>query len=202
MHLQQTRTTRSRPIGMLRLIAAVITIAGCAGPRVEDSAPTAPEISLTEQAEAVRRGESNQIRLDRTTASDADLEHLVGLENKLQRINFSRTELTDAGLERISHMGHLMQLRLRAPHITDAGIVHLQRLKQLRHLHLIDVPLTDAGIAQLHPLVGLDSLYLDGARATDTAFGQLKKALPGAHLHVDGGHHRAGAPDSEPEHKH
>lgn len=182
------------------LVAAIV---GCTERRIADAtAPAMTEKSVADQAEAVRRGESVQIRLDHTKVVDADLLHLNDLGDKLERINLSNGDLTNLGLERISRLSHLMQLRVRSPRITDEGVVHLQRLKQLRHLHLIDVPLTDVGIALLYPLTGLDSLYLDGTHATDAALQKLKRSLPGAHLHVDGGHQRSGPPDSEPLHKH
>lgn len=188
------------------LIAALLAVAdtGCGRPWPAEPTTAAPasEPSLADQAEAVRQGKSVLIRLDHTKVTDDDLSELDDLADKLERLNLAQADLTDTGLERISHLEHLVQLRLRSPRITDGGIAHLQQLKRLRHLHLLEVPLTGAGLALLHPLATLDSLYLDGTRATDAALVELKKALPKAHLHVDGGHHRTGAPDSDPRHQH
>ncbi len=68
--------------------------------------------SFAEQAEAVRDGKSEQIRVDDQLVTDDDLRHLAGLEDKLRRINLSRTTITDAGLAQIAAMKHLQQLRL------------------------------------------------------------------------------------------
>jgi Leucine-rich repeat (LRR) protein len=187
----------------LCLATCAVTFEGCSERRAADATVLPlPEASLADQAAAVRRGETVLIRLDHTNVTDDDLVLLDGLSDKLQRLNLSRTALTDEGLERICHLSRLTQLRLRGPRITATGMAHLGRLEQLRHLHLIDVPLDDAGIAELHPLTGLDSLYLDGTQATDRALSQLYKALPNVHLHVDGGHHRGVPPETDPRHEH
>jgi hypothetical protein len=140
--------------------------------------------------QAVRDGQSNQIRLDHTRVTDGDLAQLDGLEDKLERINLSLTDITDAGLARISRFPRLEQLRLASSRIDDAGLTCLAELKHLRHLHLIDVPVTDAGLDHLHPLKSLESLYLDNIRATDEGIGRLVAALPDVHLHIDHAHHR------------
>ena len=169
-----------------------------------DSLPDAPvvppaEASFSAQAAAVRDGRSEQIRLDHAPVSDDDLRHLAGLEDKLLRINLSRTTISDQGLAQISEMKQLEHLRLASPQITDAGVEVLHNLKQLRHLHLIDVPLTDAGLTHLHGLKSLQSLYLDGTRGSEQGMTELVEALPGVHLHFDGGHHHE---DSQADHPH
>ena len=157
------------------------------------------EISFAAQADAVRNGRSDQIRLDHTPVTDDDLKHLVGLEDKLRRINLSHTNISDQGLAQIAEMKQLEQLRLASPQITDGGVAVLQGLAQLKHLHLIDVPLTDAGLVPLHSLKSLQSMYLDGTRGSEQAMTELVEALPGVHMHFDGGHLRE---DSGADHKH
>jgi hypothetical protein len=157
------------------------------------------ETSFAAQAEAVREGRSDLIRLDHNPVADDDLKHLVGLEDKLRRINLSQTTISDQGLAQIAEMKQLEQLRLASPQITDGGVAVLQGLPQLKHLHLIDVPLTDAGLVPLHSLKSLQSMYLDGTRGSEQAMTELVKALPGVHMHFDGGHLRE---DSGADHKH
>jgi Leucine-rich repeat (LRR) protein len=179
-----------RPFAISAILTLALAVLGCIEPTATSPDPAAPpEASFAEQANAVRAGASDQIRLDHTPVHDADLDQLDGLEGNLRRINLSRTDITDAGLARIAAMPKLIQLRLASNQITDAGLQHLNQLKDLRHLHLIDTPITDAGLDHLHSLKSLESLYLDGTRATETGMSRLVEALPGVHLHFDGGHH-------------
>jgi hypothetical protein len=150
------------------------------------------ESTLVEQAEGVRDGRSNQLRLARTLVHDSDLSVLDGLESKLQRVNFSRTDITDLGFERLCHMKNLEQLRLASSHVTDMGLAGLKNLNNLRFLHLIDMPITDAGLDHLHELKTLESVYLDNTKATDEGIGRLLQALPHVHLHIDDHHPRGG----------
>ncbi len=183
------KTVHATILSLLVLLA--LSPVGCSGAReskgLEESLP---EPNLAEQAQAVREGRSSQIRLDRTLVADRNLELLSGLESQLLRVNFSRTEITDEGLEQLSRMDKLEQLRLSSPRITDAGLACLRRLDHLRFLHLIDMPITDAGLEHLHALKSLESLYLDGTKVTDDGIERLVAALPQVHLHIDDHHHR------------
>ncbi|MBI3838380.1 MAG: hypothetical protein HY288_10670 [Planctomycetia bacterium] len=173
------------------LMLLVVPPVGCSRTRDPDKPQrNPPEPSIAEQAHAVRERRSNQIRLDRTLVVDRDLKSLSGLESELLRINFSHTEITDAGLARLSQMKEIEQLRLASPRITDAGLACLRELPHLRFLHLIDIPITDSGLEHLHSLKSLESLYLDGTRITDDGIQRLIAALPQVHLHVDDHHHR------------
>jgi hypothetical protein len=156
----------------------------------DNATPARSELSLAEQIQAVRDGQSDQIRLDRAIVTDDDLPQLEGLEDQLLRINCSHTEITDRGLALISRLPRLEQLRLASPRISDAGLTSLAELKELRFLHLIDMPITDAGLDHLHGLSNLESLYLDGTSVTDAGIERLLAALPGVHLHIDDHHHR------------
>jgi hypothetical protein len=169
---------------------AISTI-GCNGESNRESEPRLSEASLSEQAQAVRDGRSDTIRLDRAHVRDEDLEQLDGLEDKLLRVNLSQTSLTDAGLARLCRFERLEQLRVMSPDMTDAGLSPLKDLPRLRFLHLIGAPFGDAGLEHLQDLNELESLYLDGIQASDAAITRLVDALPKVHVHIDGGHHRA-----------
>jgi hypothetical protein len=177
------KTIHAGIVSLLTLL--VLSATGCSRARERDH-PVAnlPEPSLAEQAQAVREGRSNQIRLDRTLVVDRDLELLSGLESQLLRINFSRTEITDEGLERLGQMESLEQLRLASQRITDAGLVGLKQLEHVRFLHLID----------------MESLYLDGTSVTDDGIQRLVAALPQVHLHIDDHHHRLDPHGAEHSH--
>jgi len=169
----------------------------CSRP-VSDLAPSEP--TLAEQIQAVRNGESNQLRLNHTLVRDQDLQGLDGLEDRLQRINFANTQITDSGLKKLAGNQNLEQLRLASPKITDDGLAALEGLEQLRFLHLLDMPITDAALTHLYRLKNLESLYLDGTRVTDAGIEQLVKQLPNVHLHLDDHHHRLDPHGAEHEH--
>jgi Leucine Rich repeat len=170
------------------LVLAVVAGASCSR-RVDEDVDHAHEPSFAEQAQTVRDGRSTQIRLDTTEVDDDDLRHLEGLQEKLRRVNLSRTHITDAGLARLCAMRRLEQLRLASPNVHDEGLKNLQGLKNLRFLHLISTPITDAGLDQLHTLTSLESLYLDDTKVTDEGLGRLVAVLPKVHLHIDDHHH-------------
>ncbi len=181
--------------------ACLIFTVGCTRESNPDAVPPyPPEASLSEQAQAVRDGRADTIRLNRTAVSDDDLKQLAGLEDKLLRVNFSRTSLTDAGLALLCRFERLEQLRVMSARLTDEGMPHLKNLEHLRHLHLISAPLGDAGLKHLQALSELESLYLDGIRASDAAITRLIEALPKTHVHIDGGHHRSDQHADDHEH--
>lgn len=156
--------------------------------QVEESAtkPT-PEPTWTEAAEAVRRGESIEIRL-KAAIEDAQLAELKGLTD-LRRINLPESQISDAGLAVIAkEVPQLELLRIGSPKITDAGLTTVAQMKKLRFLHLIEVPITDAGLKHLEPMTWLESFYLDGGKATDEGLSALITALPELHFHLDQQH--------------
>ncbi len=184
----------TRKLRWIAALAALIVAASsglaCRKPVPDGTDLGHSEANFAQQIEAVRDGRSSQIRLDHAVVTDHDLRQLAGLEDKVLRINLSRTEITDQGLAQISRLARLEQLRLASARIDDAGLECLAKLEHLRFLHLIDMPITDAGLNHLHGLKSLESLYLDGTKATDEGLGRLLAALPGVHLHVDDHHHR------------
>jgi hypothetical protein len=188
----EPRITGRGIASLIGLLALVLAATSCdEHQRSELKVGGTAEPSFIEQADAVRAGQSDQIRLDHALVGDQHVVELDGLEDQLRRINVSQSDITDAGLARIAGMANLIQLRLASEKVSDAGLVCLAELHELRHLHLIDMPISDAGLAHLHELKSLESLYLDGTRATDDGMRQLVEALPGVHVHFDGGHHRA-----------
>lgn len=188
--MRQTKRALRVAAVLVGCVASGLTLPGC-GEAAPSRALTAtePEPSLATQAEAIRQGRADAIRLDRSLVRDDDLAPLDDLGDKLRRVNLSHTEITDAGLEKLCRHAGLEQLRLSSSRVTDAGLAHVAKLKHLRFLHLLDAPITDAGLDQLHRLETLESLYLDRTRVTDEGLARLIAARPGVHLHIDEHHH-------------
>lgn len=184
--------TRLQPLALL--ILGVSTLTSCqresALPTNSTAVSRVVEPTFAEQADAVRAGRSDTIRINETLVTDRDLEPLGGLDDKLHRINLSHTELTDAALARLAKCQQLEQLRIASPHFTDDALAELANLPRLKHLHLIGSPLTSKALPHLKKLTGLSSLYLDGTALTLNDMRELVEALPTTHIHFDGGHHR------------
>ncbi len=162
--------------------------------------PARSEPSLAEQVSAVRDGQSDEIRVAHTVVTDDDLSQLDGLEDRLARVNFSRTEITNQGLDRLCQFPHLMQLRLASTHLDDHALASLASLKELRHLHLMDAPITDAGLESLRALKNLESLYLDRTQVSDEARRRFEEEMAGVHVHFDNGHYALGPPRDDHDH--
>jgi hypothetical protein len=77
-------------------------------------------------------------------------------------------QMTDEMLERISHLEHVVSLRLsNSKTLSDEGIRHLARMPQLRELDLSQTAVTDRGLEVLRHLPNLESLSLVFTRVTD-----------------------------------
>jgi hypothetical protein len=148
------------------------------------------EATFAEQAEAIRAGTGDTIRLDETVVTDRDIADLDGVDDKLRRVNLSHTELSDASLARLAKCAQLEQLRVASPSFTDQGVAVLTELPRLKYLHLINSPLTDGAVPHLKRLTGLSALYLDGTEISLASMRELRDALPDTHIHFDGGHYR------------
>jgi len=148
------------------------------------------EPTFAQQAEAVRAGTSDTIRLDDTLVTDRDIAQLVGLDDKLRRINLSHSELSDDALARLADCKQLEQLRIASPHFTNEGVAVLAQMPRLKYLHLIGSPLTNEALPTLKKLTGLSALYLDGTEISPDGMRELGESLPNTHKHFDGGHFR------------
>ena len=72
--------------------------------------------------------------------------------SSLKRLNFSGTQLTDAGLAGLNRFSHLESLALDRTSVTDVGLEHLRRLESLEELQLNGSQVTDAGLTVLEGL--------------------------------------------------
>jgi hypothetical protein len=151
-------------------------------------AKLASEPTWEEAVEAVRRGDTVEIRLKGAPIDDAQLADLRGL-TELRRLNLPNSQISDRGLEVIAkEVPQLELLRLGSPRVTDAGLATIAQLKKLRFLHLLDMPITDAGLKHLEQMTWLESFYLDGGAVTDRGLSSLIEALPELHFHRDQQH--------------
>ena len=81
-------------------------------------------------------------------------------------------ELTEADLEKVE------ELNLSGTQISDAGLKELAELKNLNVLYLHANPITDEGLKELAKLERLILLQLNYTKVTKAGIMELKKSLP------------------------
>jgi hypothetical protein len=113
------------------------------------------------------------LRLYGTNVSDAGLEHLKGL-NQLQTLELYDTNVGDAGLEHLKGLSRLQLLALTHTKVTDAGLEHLKGLSQLRTLALSQTEVME----HLKGLAQLQALHLSSTEVTNEGVQRLQQSLP------------------------
>ncbi len=116
------------------------------------------------------------------TFGDAQLAELAALAPQVTWLSLTATQVTDAGLSRLSAFTHLTRLHLDRTHVTDAGLAALSRLTRLEYLNLYDTGVTDAGLAHLQNLANLRDLYLWRTGVTGAGAERLRAASPKLHV--------------------
>lgn len=132
--------------------------------------------------------ESPSLRSLEPYSQDFDNSNLKYLANApfLKRIRFSRKmPITDAGLEHLSSLTQLEDLRVFDNPITDAGLVHLKSMGSLRRLTLDQTQVTDDGMALVKQLGSLESLSVP-SHLTDRGLAQLVELPRLKHLWAGG----------------
>lgn len=114
--------------------------------------------------------------------TDAGLDALAPVADKISSLDIARSKVTDAGLAKLATMKNLTELHLENTAITDAGLDHLKGLASLEYLNLYNTKVTDAGLPKLAGLAKLKSLYLWQSGVTKGGVAALKAKLPKTHI--------------------
>ncbi|MGV3661310.1 MAG: c-type cytochrome domain-containing protein [Prosthecobacter sp.] len=114
--------------------------------------------------------------------TDAGLDALAPIADKIASLDLARTKVTDAGLAKLAGMKGLKELHLENTAIGDAGLDHVKGLAGLEYLNLYNTKVTDAGLAKLTSLGKLKALYLWQSGVTKAGVAALKAKLPNAHV--------------------
>lgn len=114
--------------------------------------------------------------------SDAGLDALAPVADKIASLDIARSKVTDAGLAKLAAMKNLKELHLEGTTVGDAGLDHLKGLAELEYLNLYNTKVTDAGIAKLAALGKLKALYVWQSGVTKAGVAALKAKLPNTHI--------------------
>lgn len=188
------RSTSSRsltvlPTALVAVFCAVCATAvlGCNRRSSPDRAQAEPERPWHEQLASVRAGTSDEIRLEHTPVSSAELAELTGLTGL-------HTLILDAGVVRdedaptIAALSGLEHLRLRESPLSDRGLAQLAQ-GQLDSLIILNLPQatpTAAGLEQLAKLPHVRQLRIGGRQIDDEAVAVLAKWPELTSLHLIG----------------
>ena len=104
--------------------------------------------------------------------TDAELEDLKGLKH-LVRLTLVGSQVSDFGLEHLKGLTGLGWLDLGGTIITDRGLGHLTELKSLGYLFLTKTNISDTGLEHLRHLTNLTEIDLSGTHVTDIGLQQL-----------------------------
>ncbi len=123
------------------------------------------------------------LKLARTAITDAGLEDLKPLTH-LVRLDLSETRVTGPGLAWLWRFGEQSDssadLSLARTPIQDDSLVHLQNWRWLQHLDLSHTKITDRGLAFLEAMGPmLSRVDIGGTEVTDHGVEQLKSSHPG-----------------------
>ncbi|MES2594374.1 MAG: c-type cytochrome domain-containing protein [Verrucomicrobiota bacterium] len=114
--------------------------------------------------------------------TDAGLDSLAPIADKLTSLDLARTKVTDAGLAKVATMKNLTELHLENTAISDAGLEHLKGLASLEYLNLYNTKVTDKGLPTLAGLSKLKSIYFWQSGVTKAGVAQLKAKLPNTQI--------------------
>jgi uncharacterized protein YjbI with pentapeptide repeats len=125
-----------------------------------------------ELPQVARLSDLKVLRLRGATVSDDRLACLAGL--KLERLDLSRTNITDADLVHVGRLAEMRHLDLSSTTITDAGTAHLAGLANLESLNVVDTRITGFGLAALRRLPSMKVLDSDSSRKRRDSIGQVQ----------------------------
>jgi len=125
-----------------------------------------------------------ELYLAKTLIDDTSLAALKQ-HPRLKKLRISQTQITDAGLEQLTALTHLIDLDLSENSvISDAGMSHLSKMTTLTKLNLWRVALSDSGIQQLAGLVKMQWLNLDNTSLSDDGLIHLEGMKDILFLHL------------------
>ena len=116
----------------------------------------------------------------------ASLGDSPGTDEKIEQLSFdglkalwlSRSDITDAALERLAAAPSLSELHLRSTRITDAGLSVVAGFVDLVHLDVSGTRITDSGLELLKGLTQLQTVNLGNTSVTEEGVKGLEEALP------------------------
>jgi hypothetical protein len=115
----------------------------------------------------------NQNDLPKALAAIAEVE--VNDKGEIIAVNFEGTLITNAALEPLRSHKTLRKLDLSRCNVTDAGIEHLATISSLRYLNLSTTAISDKALASIGAMTALEDLFLNDTLVSDHGLEQLRR---------------------------
>ncbi len=108
------------------------------------------------------------------------LPHLKVLKNRIGKIDFSRSHVTDKHLAQtqLGNYPNLQAVDIHQTDVSDSGIQYLASATKLEYLNLHNTGTSSASVKHLIALKSLKKLYLWNTRVTAKDVDSLREALP------------------------
>jgi hypothetical protein len=133
-----------------------------------------------------RDGNISEVSLERTWATDNDLDFVAGLKT-IKTLDLSFTYVTDKGIKKLQALQQLEDLTLdTAEFLTDASMAHLRANRALRRLVVRGVDITDAGMPYVGEMTALRSLDISYTMLGDVGLEHLPGLSELEHLKLGG----------------
>ena len=96
--------------------------------------------------------------------ADAEADSIAKLDS-LQHLTVRQSDLSDAGLQRLTALHQLLDLALLDnARLTDTGLAQLASFEHLQYLNLCNTQIGNRGLAAIGRMTGLEQLYLRNCR--------------------------------------
>jgi hypothetical protein len=192
------------------LLSAAVIAAGCGPPPTSTSGDSLSELSLQDQAKAVRRGQATRILVEAQPVKDADVPFVAGLDDltellldhsdsqirsnwflvrspRLTHLRYRGAGVDDVELMVIVRNNPQLQiLNIPRADFTDSGLESLQQLPSLVQLRFGSRRVTDAGMKSLAEMPALKRLHLIDVPITGAGLAELAKNERLESLYIDG----------------
>jgi serine/threonine protein kinase len=106
------------------------------------------------------------------------LSQLPGDPFQIVSLMLAGCAVTDAALESVSKLGHLITLDLTGTRVTDAGLRQVRCVRTLQTLSLVGTAISDLGLHVCRDLPKLRELYLRGTQVTSAGVEAFKRSRP------------------------
>lgn len=123
----------------------------------------------------------------RGSIGDDEVALLAGLGSQVLWLDLAGTSVSDAALETIGGLPHVVRLNLSRTAVTGEGLAHLSGMEYLESLNLYGTAVGDDGLEHLQALSRLRSLYLWQTEVTPSAAEALGSRLPDLEVDTGGG---------------
>lgn len=94
------------------------------------------------------------------------------------RVDLRETDASDDDVRQLKCLARLEILDLSGTNVTDAALEHIQEFHHLKDLYLDHTRVTDDGISQLKRLEQLEILFLTGDNVSWAGVGRLQREMP------------------------